>query len=317
MVRYKTYPTMHVPYQIGDQVMTSDGRAIVRVIYPDGDMALTWGSDQTMYTLSPWQVWFPTARAHRVQKRPLKTKTKRSQKLKKQKCASRTYHKDRTPSKDKQNDGFVQALQRINVACYAHRVLVLDTKYCRSIDALRAIGVWSSRIYVPQPDADEAQRIKRQHPTVRVYPGIKAGDLIWQLANTSIKFSGLLLDYCGMPGDRGHKNTPLDDVENVFRYNLLEDQSVVTCTICARSCQRTTEKFSEFKRLVSTFRTLARQYGMKLSRLTTMVYTDPGSQTMCHVRFVLTRRWNAPLFHTTLVFYHSWLGTASRYHTNL
>ena len=127
------------------------------------------------------------------------------------------------------------------------------------------------------------------YPTLRVSAGLKAGDLIWKMADRKVRFHGALLDYCGAGGIIGRKNMPADDMANLLRYNLLADQAVLTQTVCARSCVCVMEKFESFKYLVKTIRSCSRSDRRRVTKAKELIYTDPGSQTMCHFRCVISR----------------------------
>lgn len=199
------------------------------------------------------------------------------------------YKKDRTPvaSKSEQNTAFLVYICSLGIPMKKLSVLVLDTSMLRTTRMLLAAGLMPSHIYIPQPDEAEATRMLEQYPTLRVFAGLKAGDLIWKLADRGIKFHGALMDYCGMPGKIGRKNAPVDDMVNLFRYNLLQDHAVLTQTVCARSCVQTSRKYDGFKSLVKSIRNHTRLDGRRLYKAKELIYTDPGSQTMCHFRCML------------------------------
>jgi hypothetical protein len=169
-------------------------------------------------------------------------------------------------------------------------VLVLDTSVLRTTHMLLTAGLMPSHIYIPQPDLVEAARMLEQYPTLRVFAGLKAGDLIWKMADRGVRFHGALMDYCGMAGKTGTKNTPMDDVVNLFRYNLLQDQAVLTQTVCARSCVQVTEKYEGLRSLVKTIQNCSRRSGQRVYKAKELIYTDPGSQTMCHYRCVIANQ---------------------------
>jgi hypothetical protein len=201
------------------------------------------------------------------------------------------YKKDLTPvvSKTEQNTTFVAYLRSLGVAMKSISVLVLDTSMLRTTRMLLAAGLMPSHIYIPQPDAVEASRMLEQYPTLRVFSGLKAGDLIWKMADRGVRFQGAMMDYCGMAGAMGTKNTPVDDMINLLRYNLLDDRAVLTQTVCARSCMKVIQKYEGFKNLMKTIRNSAGRDGRRLSKTKQLIYTDPGSQTMCHFRCILSR----------------------------
>ena len=140
------------------------------------------------------------------------------------------YTKDLTStvSKTEQNTAFVAYLRSLGLPMKSISVLVLDTRMLRTTRMLLAAGLMPSHIYIPQPDKVEAAHMLKECPTLRVSAGLKAGDLIWKMAGRGTRLHGALLDYCGMPGDVGIKNTPVDDMDNLLRYNVLQDQAVVT-----------------------------------------------------------------------------------------
>jgi hypothetical protein len=201
------------------------------------------------------------------------------------------YTKDLTPtvSKTEQNTAFVVYLRSLGLPMKSIYVLVLDTSMLRTTRLLLAAGLLPSHIYIPQPDSVEASRMLEQYPTLRVFAGLKAGDLIWKMADRGVRFHGALMDYCGMIGAVGSKNTPVDDMMNLLRYNLLADQAVLTQTVCARSCVKVSYKYEGFKTLVKTIRNSAGRDGRRVSKTKQLIYTDPGSQTMCHFRCILSR----------------------------
>jgi hypothetical protein len=192
-------------------------------------------------------------------------------------------------SKTEQNTAFVEYLQSLGLPMKQLYVLVLDTSRLRTTRLLLAAGLMPSHIYIPQPDAVEAACMLETYPTLRVFAGLKAGDLIWKMADRNVLFHGALMDYCGVPGIIGRKNTPVDDMNNLLHYNLLADQAVLTQTVCARSHVKVTRKFEGFKHLVQTIKKCARRDGRLLRKSQGITYTDPGSQTMCHFRCILSR----------------------------
>jgi hypothetical protein len=92
-----------------------------------------------------------------------------------------------------------------------------------------------------------------------------------------------------MPGAVGTQNTPVDDMDNLLRYNVLHAQAVLTQTVCARSCVKVSQKYQGFKYLVKAIQSSARRDGRRVYNTKKFVYTDPGSQTMCHFRCILSR----------------------------
>jgi hypothetical protein len=203
-----------------------------------------------------------------------------------------TYKKDLTPtvSKTEQNTAFLDYLRTLGIPMKKLSVLVLDTSMLRTTRMLLTAGLMPSHIYIPQPDKVEAARMLEQYPTLRVFPGLKAGDLIWKMAGGGVRFHGALMDYCGMAGKTGTKNMPMDDVVNLFRYKLLQDQAVLTQTVCARSCVQVTEKYEGFKSLVKTVHNCARRSTQRVYKAKELIYTDPGSQTMCHYRCIVANQ---------------------------
>jgi hypothetical protein len=267
------FSIMRVPYTIGDVLDTADGPARLLTIHPDGDLELEWDcTPGEVYTISPWLV---RGRTHDQQtdKRERQTYTK---------------HILQPLSKSRQNTAFVQYLGTLGRPMRELVVLVLDTRACHTINALLLAGLLPSRIYIPQPDVEEAHHIQQTHPTVKVFPGYRAGDLIWHLAGTQTRFHGMFLDYCGMPGDIGRKNTPADDLSNIQKYRLLQDRAVLAHTTCARSHQRVTRKFDSFLTLLAQERKIFRGHNVYKTKRT--IYTDPASQTMCHYQCILQKK---------------------------
>ena len=76
---------------------------------------------------------------------------------------------------------------------------------------------------------------------------------------------------------------------NLFRYDLLSDNAVLTQTVCARSHVQTFQKYAGFKSLLKNLRRYARLDGRRLYKAQKLIYTDPGSQTMCHFRCTLQK----------------------------
>ena len=265
-------------YQVGDDVNTTEGPAIVQRIYSDGELELSFPEHTApaeLFTMAPVHV-SPCTKRRRSEHNVVDTKRRR-------------YKKDQTPtaSKTEQNAAFLLYLRTLDIPMKKLSVLVLDTSMLRTTRTLLAAGLLPSHIYIPQPDRVEAARMLEQYPTLRVFAGLKAGDLIWNMADRSIQFHGALMDYCGAPGQDGQKNTPMDDMTNLFRYDLLSDHAVLTQTVCARSCVRTFQKYAGFKSLVKTIRKRSRLDGRRLYKAKELIYTDPGSQTMCHFRCIL------------------------------
>jgi hypothetical protein len=311
-------------YQVGDAVDTTEGRAIVHKVYADGDLALSfpdYTSPEDLFSMSPVNVSHstklrqssrtkarPVVEVHRPIKRsykersktvvdaPLSIKRKMSTHKKDvprptKRPRNGSYKKDLTPtvSKTEQNMVFVEYLRSLGLPMKQLHVLVLDTRMLRTTRMLLAAGLMPSHIYIPQPDTVEAAHMLAEYPTLRVFAGLKAGDLIWKMADRKVCFHGALLDYCGMPGNLGTKNMPLDDMDNLLRYKLLADQAVLTQTVCARSHKKVTHKFEGFKHLMETTKKCALRDGRRMRKAQGLTYTDPGSQTMCHFRCILTR----------------------------
>ena len=201
------------------------------------------------------------------------------------------YKKDRNPtlSKTEQNMAFLVYLRSLGLPMKKLSVLVLDTSVLRTTRLLLAAGLVPSHIYIPQPDTVEAVRMLEKYPTLRVFAGLKAGDLIWKMADRGVRFHGALMDYCGMAGKVGTKIMPMDDVTNLFRYSLLADQAVLTQTVCARSHVRVTQKYEGLKSIVKTIRNCSRRDGRSMCKAKELIYTDPGSQTMCHFRCIISK----------------------------
>ena len=277
-------------YQVGDAVGTTEGAAIVQQVYPDGDLALSF-PDYTypdeIFTMSPEDV-SPVCASSKRQR----SSAHLLQVVKRRKTHNDAYKKDRTPivSKTEQNTAFLSHLRSLGLPMKNLHVLVLDTSMLRTTHMLLEAGLMPSHIYIPQPDGVEAARMLEQHPTLRVFAGFKAGDLIWHMADRGVRFHGTLMDYCGAAGRIGRKNMPVDDMANLFRYNLLADQAVMTQTVCARSCVKVTQKFESFKYLVKNIRNCSRIHGRRVHSAEELIYTDPGSQTMCHFRCILSKK---------------------------
>ena len=92
------------------------------------------------------------------------------------------------------------------------------------------------------------------------------------------------IDYLGgsLTPRFGRKNMPVDDMANLLHYyNLLAD--------CARSSVRVMEKFENFKYRVKTVRGFSRRDRRRVTKAKELIYTDPGSQTMCHFRCVISK----------------------------
>jgi hypothetical protein len=279
---------METMYTVGEEVETTEGIAIIKQLYNDGDMALsfpTYRDPTELFTMSPKDI------LRKTKKKTNKRRLGHCQESNVRKKIKQTgnYNKDRhnAPSKTEQNDAFVTYLHALGKEMKSLRVIVLDTHMLRTTRTLLAAGILPSHIYIPQPDIKEAKIMSKLYPTLRVYPGIKVGDLIWTLADKKITFDGVMMDYCGMPGYLGQKNTPVDDVTNLFHYNILSKNAVLTQTVCARSCTRTLTKFEGFTRLVKTVHTAVRRNKRKIYKARENIYTDPGSQTMCHFRCVV------------------------------
>ena len=271
-------------YTVGEEVETTEGIAIIKQLYSDGDMALsfpTYTDPTELFTMSPKDILRKTKkrRLDHHQESGVRKKMKQTDK----------YNKDKynVPSKTEQNNAFVTYLRVLGKEMRSLRVIVLDTYRLRTTRTLIAAGMLPSHIYIPQPDIIEAKIMNTLYPTLKVYAGMKVGDLIWTLADKNITFDGVMMDYCGMPGYIGQKNTPVDDVTNLFHYNILSKNAVLTQTVCARSCTRTLTKFEGFTRLVKTVHTAVRRNKRKVYKARENIYTDPGSQTMCHFRCVV------------------------------
>ena len=293
-------------YQVGDVVDTTEGSAIVQDVYADGDLALSfpdYTSPHEIFSMSPADV-SPSNKVRRSSRLKSKTvvplrqgPTKRHRSPAKKQVLTPTkkqrsaYTKDQTPmvSKTEQNTAFVEYLRSLGLPMKQLYVLVLDTSRLRTTRLLLAAGLVPSHIYIPQPDAVEATCMLETYPTLRVFAGLKAGDLIWKMADRNVRFHGALMDYCGVPGIIGRKNTPVDDMNNLMHYRLLADQAVLTQTVCARSPVKVTRKFEGFRHLVQTIKKCALRDGRLLRKAQGITYTDPGSQTMCHFRCILSR----------------------------
>ena len=223
-------------YQVGDAVSTTEGPAVVHRIYSDGDLELSFPdhtSPDELFTMAPEYV--SPCKTHRQSSRrtsstvvevPESTKRRRSKvagdsprlakrqrfrpkivvdtprpsdEKEKHDPRTSTYKKDRTAivSKTEQNTAFLVYLCSLNIPMKKLQVLVLDTSALRTTRTLLAAGLMPSHIYIPQPDEVEAARMLEQYPTLRVFAGLKAGDLIWKMADRGIKFHGALMDYCG------------------------------------------------------------------------------------------------------------------------
>ena len=246
-------------FSVGDTVETKWGPAIIWKMYPDGDVDLVWkNTPGKQYSLSMDEIWVK------------KTKTN-------------SYTKRNTATKQAQNSKFIQHLRELKPLNKV-KVFILDTGNCFSTAACVAAGIRPSRIYIPQPDHDEAARIKQKYPTVKVYPGYKAGELVFALAGKTRAFDGFMLDYCGMPGNPGQKNSPMDDISNIAKYDLLSDSAVVTQTVCARSCKRVNKKHENLYNLIQHTKG---SISHKISNMKTNIYKDKGSQTMCNVQYIL------------------------------
>ena len=98
-----------------------------------------------------------------------------------------------TASKTEQNTTFVEYLHSLGLPMKGLHVLVLDTSLLRTTRMLLTAGLTPSHIYIPQPDTTEAERMMKQYPTLRVFPGLKAGDLIWKMADRGVRFQGALM----------------------------------------------------------------------------------------------------------------------------
>jgi hypothetical protein len=200
-------------YQVGDAVSTTEGAAIVQQVYSDGDLALSFPDyifPDEIFTMSPEDVSHVCSSSKRQRSS--------SNDLHVVKRRKTSYKKDMTPivSKTEQNTAFLSHLRSLGLPMKNLHVLVLDTSILRTTHLLLAAGLMPSHIYIPQPDGVEAARMLDQHPTLRVFAGFKAGDLIWHMADRGVRFHGTLMDYCGAAGRIGRKNMPVDDMANLF-----------------------------------------------------------------------------------------------------
>jgi hypothetical protein len=192
-------------------------------------------------------------------------------------------------SKTEQNTAFLTYLRLLDIPMKKLVVLILDTSMLCTTKMLLEAGLLPSHIYIPQPDIMEAKRMTDEYPTLKVFSEMKAGDLIWKLADKGIKFHGVHADYCGTPGDVGRKNMPVDDMTNLIRYSLLMDQAVLTQTVCARSRVAVRVKYESFKYLIRMIKKRSRSDGRRVYKANESIYTDKGSQTMCHYRCILRK----------------------------
>ena len=258
-------------FQVGDILTTTtDDRVCVKKVYYNNELAVCFPDEKVgskkIYTILPSEI-----------------------------CSAkkdRQYNKDEqeTLSKTAQNDSFVERLQLLGKDMKEIRVLVLDTKYLRTTQKLLAAGLLPSRIFIPQPDVEEAECMLAKYPTLKVFGGKKAGDLIFQLADKKLKFDGLMLDYCGCSGMVGQKNKPADDIFNLFHYDMINAHSVLTFTVCARSVFAVTKKFESYYGLVKVVQKFAKKAGFKkIYKAKNDHYTDYGCQTMSHHRCMLMK----------------------------
>jgi hypothetical protein len=292
-------------FHVAQVVNTTEfGEAIIRQIYSDGDFAVSFPeySPSKLFTVSPWEVSRKRGRppnnkgplakkrksASVMTRKSIRTVTKKKYiPIPTVKQKRNTYTKSETASKTQQNTEFITYLRSLNRPMNKLRVIVLDTSKLRTTRLLLAAGLTPAHIYIPQPDPNEAAMMIEYYPTLSVFPGIKAGDLIWKMAGTNTRFDGVMMDYCGMPGTIGRKNMPIDDMANMFRYNILADDAVLTQTVCARSCVKVLKKYEGFKNLIKSIRNHSRRDGRRLSKAKQLIYTDPGCQTMCHFKCIL------------------------------
>ena len=191
-----------------------------------------------------------------------------------------SYKKQATPEKIAQNTAFAVLLP------VKPTVMILDHTEAFTTKALLKHGVSERKIYIAQPNIEVAAKIHIAHPKLKIFNGF-AGDFIF---NTKKQFNGVFLDYCGMPGGLGKKNSPMDDICNMFRYNKLKGDNVVfAVTVCARSAVKHSKKYESFDSLISFVQDQAEKHAYSITKPYRNIYTEQGHQTMCHYRCVLNK----------------------------
>ena len=90
--------------------------------------------------------------------------------------------------------GFILYLQSLGIPAKNMFVLVLCTTRL-----LLAAGLMPSHIYIPQPDTVEASRMLEQYPTLRVFAGLRAGDLSGKWPTVGSVFTGYEWIIVGLP----------------------------------------------------------------------------------------------------------------------
>lgn len=110
------------------------------------------------------------------------------------------------------------------------------------------------------------------------------GDFIRSIKN-SVQYDILYLDYCSTPGSPEKKNSPIHDIQEIFKRKTLSKRSTLGVTVCMRNRVGNNIFYENKTRMGNAIIHAAFTNNYLAIQKVNLCYTDPGSQTMCFMCF--------------------------------
>lgn len=199
---------------------------------------------------------------------------------KKKRKKKRRYNKSNSTVKTKQNMCIIDHMRKLNKKPGSMKALVLDTEELNTTKMLLQYGLKAQNIYIPNDTKSICDAIRNINKKLNVFEK-KMGSILHSLATSKHRFDLIYADYCGMVGESGKPNFPMDDFTMIKKYNILQDEAVVAVTVCGRSYQKRSKgKYEQFKLLKNYI--LHERVDYDITNEKDQIYTEQGHQTMCH-----------------------------------
>lgn len=171
-------------------------------------------------------------------------------------------------------------LSEINKPTSSLNALVLDAEDMRFSNILLENGFKKENIDVANCGDLHTIREMQKLQRANVY-AMFMGDFIDINAQNAKKYDIFYLDYCGMPGMIGKKNTPLDDIEKIFKKRLVANNARIAITVCARNNTKNRIKYEQAQIVKNYLVACAVNHGYIIKDGTQLFkYRDANSQTM-------------------------------------
>lgn len=161
------------------------------------------------------------------------------------------------------------------------QAIVLDDEHLMTVKTLgRRFAL--KHTFTPNYDESIISKMKRVRKSVVSYEPL--GEFLCS-SRAPKQVSFVYMDYMGMPGSVRQKNSPMSDIDTLFRLHMLHSKCILGITVCARSASKTKIKFENVYTIIQQVYASANTYGYMAILKNQFHYTDKGSSTMLHCAF--------------------------------